>query len=132
MFSLMRLPNSMIARDPVDDIFDSFNDFPNIFGMNLMKDNSHLETREDGSVEITIPFPGLTKDDLKIDLDGQILSLSVSKHDDRMRSIYRSSYSWRLGQNSDVENIVAKMKNGVLELKISPIKKLEKRTIEIL
>ncbi|SDQ97722.1 heat shock protein Hsp20 [Chryseobacterium soldanellicola] len=81
----------------------------------------------DEAFEVEVAAPGMQKDDFKITLDGNLLTISSSKEerDEENNSNYtRREFSYQSFQRSfelakdvvDDENIEAKYENGVLKL----------------
>ncbi len=88
-----------------------------------------VNTREeDSSFHIDVDLPGVKKDDIKVDLEKNILTISGErktkeevKEEDYYKvetSFGKFSRSFTLPDNADIENIEAKSVDGVLELVI--------------
>jgi HSP20 family protein len=88
-----------------------------------------VNTREgDSSFYIDVDLPGVKKDDIKVDLEKNVLTISGErktkeevKEEDYYKvetSFGKFSRSFTLPDNADVENIEAKSIDGVLELVI--------------
>lgn len=80
---------------------------------------------------LSVDLPGLKKDDLKIEIIDNILSLSgerKSANSKRNFGTFKQNYS--LPENVDLDGIHAKFEDGVLEM-ILPKKKAVTRQIEI-
>ncbi len=88
-----------------------------------------VNTREeDSSFHIDVDLPGVKKDDIKVDLEKNVLTISGErktkeevKEEDYYKvetSFGKFSRSFTLPDNADVENIEAKSVDGVLELVI--------------
>jgi HSP20 family protein len=109
---------------------DSFFNEP--FGNNLPESNWD-ETDENYIMELALP--GMTKDDLSIEVDGNYLTISSNVEEKDEKSWYKKSFSKSvsLGSSIDKEKISSEMKDGILKLyfpKNEKEKKL-KRLIEI-
>lgn len=98
----------------------------------------------DHSYEIDLAVPGFKKDDFKITVDDNVLTISVDKKEEkneenerftRKEFSYSSfSRSFTLPQNSDEDNIDAKYNDGILKLSIpkkAEAKALPKKEIRI-
>lgn len=95
--------------------------------------------------EVEVAAPGMEKNDFKVTLDGNLLTISSSKEDQREEqndNYTRREFSYQSFQRSfqlpkdvvDQENINAKYENGLLRLTIpkkEEAKKKEPRLIEI-
>jgi HSP20 family protein len=85
--------------------------------------------------------PGVEKQDLEIELVGQVLTLKGErKHEETEEkgTYYRSEIargsfvrSLRLPENVDLENAKAEFKDGVLEVHLPKTEKTERRRIEV-
>jgi HSP20 family protein len=84
-------------------------------------------TEDDTKVDIHMDLPGMTDADVKIDCsDGDLLTVSGERKSERgekgsghyERSYGSFSRSFRLGDRAVVEQIQAKMDNGVLHLHV--------------
>jgi len=85
--------------------------------------------RTDG-LELQIAALGLKKDDIEISIEGDILGV---KYDKKARDIPESDYiarhitrksfnhAWKIGAKFELDNLEAKLENGLLTIKI-PIK----------
>lgn len=96
------------------------------------KDNMYL---------ISMALPGLTKEDVKLDLVDQKLSLSGSYKEEKedqkdkyiSREIVQGSFhrEFRLGNQVDESKIEAKFKNGMLEIHLPKSEKASPKSINI-
>lgn len=117
----------------VDKIFRNIHDMPKIImdtipSINIFKKDNHYK--------IDVGVPGVTKNDLKIDVDGNILTISCEREttskstsdpDERIEYDYSSfSRSLTVPEDADYENINAKYENGVLTLVIPKKEQKEK------
>lgn len=162
---LHKLPMGPAFRDeflqPFDTLFDQFvgdlyPDFQKEFGVEFFQKGSYPKVDiidKDNSVQIVAEIPGLTKDDVSIDIEpdkanpnNNVLSISggarVYNDDEHevepryvRRELKRSSFkrSFILGENLNVDNINAKFENGILEISVSKIKPVntKSRKVEI-
>ena len=121
-----------------NDFFPKFTDWENndsIPAVNIS------ELKDDYKIEMAAP--GLTKNDFKINLDNDVLTISSEKEEKReekdeqvMRREFnynRFSRSFTLPETIDVDNIKASFKDGVLKLvlpkmeeaKVKPVKEIK-------
>ncbi len=126
-----------------DSFFNDFFSFPK-------EDNFGLESKYDiieneNSFNIVANVPGFSKDDIKIEIVDNILSISAKLEEetneensvDNVKYIFKgrkeSSFtkSFQLDNSIDAENISAEVKNGVLKLEIPKKAKEEPKRIEI-
>ena len=78
-----------------------------------------IKTEKDGSSTINVVVPGFSKEDLELSAKDNTLSLKDKKESGKKLTRY-----WKLGDNIDVENIIAECKNGILTIKL-PLKQKE-------
>lgn len=88
-----------------------------------------------------IEVPGLSKDDIEVDLKENVLTISGEKKEDkevkkenyhRVESFYGSfSRSFTIPKDIDSKKIDAQMKNGILELKIGKAEEVKAKKIPI-
>jgi len=87
--------------------------------------------------KVDIPIPGFDKRDVTIEVqNGYLVISSEKKHkkEDQNKNWLRKEYSFssfrrvlHLPENADADNIKAKMKNGILTLKVSKKKKYKSK-----
>jgi HSP20 family molecular chaperone IbpA len=104
--------------------------------------NTDIIEKEDG-YELQIDLPGVKKDDIKIEMDKGILSISVSindsKDEENKKYIRKERFtgeikrSFNISENVDEEDIYASFDNGVLYLNLPKKEEKEnnKKFIEI-
>jgi HSP20 family protein len=83
-------------------------------------------TENQGNYEVSLAVPGLKKDDFKIDVDGNMLTISSEKEEskeEKEKSFTRKEYSYSsfsrsftLPEEVNKEKIEAKYEDGVLKL----------------
>ncbi|MFA6085517.1 Hsp20/alpha crystallin family protein [Mucilaginibacter sp.] len=126
--------NRSLARPGFDDIFESiFNDtflsdrmISRVPAVNISETDSHYH--------IELAAPGLNKEDFKIDLDRDVLSISAEKQSEQSDKKYNKceySYnsfvrSFTLPDSADDASIEAVYTDGVLKINVT--KKEEAKT----
>lgn len=102
-----------------------------------------VNTREgEFAYHVDVDLPGVKKEDIKVDINKNILTISgerKTKDEIKQEDYYKVetyfgkfSRSFTLPENADVENIEAKIDNGVLEVMIPKLKDdITKKSIEI-
>lgn len=98
-----------------------------------------VETKD--AVEVSVELPGLSRDDVKIAMDGDVLTISGEKKSekeskDREYRVYERSYgqfsrSIRLPRSVDPAQIKAAMTDGVLKITAAKRPDAQTKTIEI-
>jgi len=93
--------------------------------------NVFRKDNEDGIV-MEFSVPGLTKEDLTILVDGDILRISYKTDEDKSNFIKSFERSYSIGDDLDIKKIGAKVENGVLTVTLPKDKKKNsQRTISI-
>tara|TARA_Y100000034_G_scaffold33928_1_gene41493 strand:+ start:13604 stop:13960 length:357 start_codon:yes stop_codon:yes gene_type:complete len=110
--------------------------FSNFFDNNFLFDDfsgfreSKIDIRENSSsFVVQVPLAGFTKENVDIDLEGNILKIRAENR--KKENFYSFKRSLSLGSNIDAENISAEMKDGMLTVIIpkKEIKESKKITI---
>jgi HSP20 family protein len=141
----------------MDELFDSFRRdldtmFMNPWGTRVIRPvrvrsaNFYMPMNMEDkgeNLELTVEMPGVKKDDVRLSLDEDILSISVDSSEQREegdknyllkeRSSYKCERSVRLPAEVLGENVEAKMEDGVLRITLPKAhpKKQEKQEIKI-
>jgi HSP20 family protein len=133
--SLLPAPRDLVrrVRDEVDRLFQDFgfdnltNSLPNpeSIGLGMWAPEVELFER-DGRLIVRADLPGLTKDDIRIDLTNRAITLEGERrqeHEENDNGYYRSERSYGrfsrripLPEGVDIETAEANFRNGVLEL----------------
>lgn len=92
-----------------------------------------IATKKDFKAEL--PFPGLTQENLELEInENQVLTIKTNIPDDAEGFITRFKnkyYEYYLGEGYDLNNVEAKMENGLLKLYIPLKEKTERKLIQI-
>lgn len=161
MSAIIRRRNNVPAKTmtrqefltPFDRIFDDmlgsmFPTIANDFGQDFFTKGSYPKVNVinyDECIEIDAAIPGMTKDDIDVEITDGVLTINGVSNQRRpvddsqylKREIKRSSFrrSFTLGDNLNADRITAKFDNGILTLVVPKIKpddvKPVTRTIEI-
>lgn len=118
-----------------DDDFFTFKPSLSLMGeAHDMGKSNIIENEKDYSIQISVP--GFKKDDINIELNGDVLTISSEFEDKKeedndnycRREFIKSSFSrsFSVPDNADIENIDAKMEDGILNV-IVPKKEEEKK-----
>ena len=128
---------------PFDAVFDNviqqaFPSFSQEFGLEFFEKNSYPKVDAidyDDKITIEAEIPGLTKEEVSVDLEKEILTISGLKHSHSentntryiRKELKRSSFkrSFKLGPNVNADKITADFTNGVLLITI-PKKEADK------
>jgi len=117
------------VRKSIDSVVDDFlNTIPNIWndgynGINLAPVNIH-EAANGFHLEVSVP--GINKEDLKVNVDKGLLTISYDKKEETKQEDYKTvrrefsnrsfKRSFTVAEQVDADNIQAKYENGILKL----------------
>jgi len=137
-------PSRELLRDSVIpsqmmNLFDNFfNDSVGKFERNVFFTPRVDVVEKEKQFEIHVSLPGLKKEDIKIDIDGEMLNISgerkFKKENDEdkhhlIENFYGSfSRSFTLPENVDKNSINAEFTDGILKLEIPKIEVKENKT----
>ena len=122
-----------------DDFFKPWNEWfdGGLWGKTMNIPAVNIKEHKDGFI-VSLAAPGLKKEDFKIDVDGNMLTISSEKEetkDEKDTRFTRKEYnyssfsrSFTLPEEINKEKIVAKYENGLLKLSL-PRKEEAKKTI---
>jgi len=134
--NLIKYRPNMLINTIFDDSFGSFTR-QNYFGFDPRVD----VTESEKDYTISFELPGVKKDDVKLSLEGGLLSVEGEKkyvgednssdswQQERRYGTFRRSF--RLGDGVDQKKISAKFTNGILEITVSKNKESLRKEIEI-
>ena len=150
----MRKDNWLISRDefltPVDSLLDRFFNeavpaFGQDFGVEFFGNNSYpkVDVKDyDDKITIEAEIPGLAREDVSVDLEAQVLTITGGKRevkDDEgaryiRKELKRSSFkrSFKLGDNMNVKKIQADFDNGLLLVTVPKREPDEPKKVKIL
>lgn len=135
---------STVDRDeflkPFDTVFDKLfqNSFPELYselGVGFFEKQSFPKIDAidyDDRVEILAEIPGLTKDEVSVEISDNVLSIhgkkqvetkNTEKKNYIRRELKHSNFtrSFTLGKNIDQSNLVAKFENGILSITLKKL-----------
>ena len=131
-----------VFKSFIDDLFNiNFNDFTGDFARNIPSVN--VKETDDAHI-LELAAPGLEKEDFKVNIDKQVLTISVEKEDsseDKTEKFTRKEFSFssfkrtfHLPETINTSEIVAEYKSGILSVtlpKKEEAKETPARTIDI-
>lgn len=130
--SVYESPFTNLAKRFFENDFDYFSTFEN-------RKNSGLSNIKENENEYVVELsaPGLKKDDIKIEIENDVLKISSEIEDSKeekdngyyRREFYKSSFqrNFTLPENIKIENISASMTDGILNVIIPKLKEEEKK-----
>lgn len=135
--------NSLIRRDPLDDLFRGFFVRPVDFGTQAEAPAVKIDVKEqDNGYLVHAEIPGVKKEDIHVAIDGAVVSISAERRDEKdvregervlrtERYFGKVSRSFQLAQEIDEAQVVAKYTDGVLELTLPKKAAAQARRITI-
>jgi len=128
-----------------NDVFDSFFNADQLLSKSTVNRIPAVNIAEnDNEFQLEIAAPGMNKEDFKINLEKDLLSVSAGKQDDNSGSTEKKQYNRRefnysvftknftLPETVDTDKIKAEYKDGILFILISKKAELKIQSREIL
>lgn len=122
---------NIVTRDPFEDLLRGFFVRPVGFGnVTAEAPQMRVNVKEDDTTYlVNAELPGVAKDDIHVNIDGPVLSISAERKQEKEvkegekvlrteRYFGKVSRSFQLGQEVDEARATAKFKDGVLELRL--------------
>lgn len=140
MRTLVKNNNNYYSELP--SIFDDFSVLRNLFQQGVSKPvntSPYVNVKEtETAYELEIAAPGLTKEDFKINVEGQTLTISAekeSKEEEKEKGYTRREFSYAAFKRSfnlpertvETDKITAKYTDGVLQLNIPKIEEVNNK-----
>ena len=135
--------NSLIRRDPLDDLFRGFFVRPVEYGPEPDAPSVKIDVKEqEKSYLVHAEIPGVKKDDIHVAIDGAVVSISAERREEKdvkegervLRTecyFGKVSRSFQLAQEIDEAQVTAKYTDGVLELTLPKKAATQARRITI-
>jgi HSP20 family protein len=135
--------NSLIRRDPLDDLFRGFLVRPVEYGSQPDAPAVKIDVKEqENSYLVHAEIPGVKKEDIHVAIDGAIVSVSAERREEKdvregervlrtERYFGKVSRSFQLAQEIDEAQVTAKYTDGVLELALPKKAATQARRITI-
>lgn len=144
---------SLLKFRPYSDLWDMYGKINKLFEDDLRREGEETpmstrcwapptdiyETKEEYVFKLELP--GITKEEIKVELEGDRLSISGDRKEEkevnkenfhRVERVCGSfSRSFQLPKNSDGEKVNANMKDGILELRIAKKEEAKAKSIAI-
>jgi len=122
--------NSLIRRDPFEDIFRGFFVRPVELGSQAEAPTLKIDVKEsENTYLVHAEIPGVRKEDIHINVDGPVVSIAAERREEKdvkeggrilraERYFGKVSRSFQLAQEVDEAQVSAKYADGVLELSL--------------
>lgn len=91
--------------------------------------DEYYVTADEKQWTIEIPMPGISKDNLKVDIEDNMLTIQATTAI-KSKAVKNIKKSWYVDDNVDVNNISAKLENGLL-LVILPKVKPSRKSVSV-
>lgn len=135
---MLTVRNQKSELPSIDNLFNQF------FGTSLLSElynnstNSNVNiTENDNSYNLSLTLPGFSKQDINIEINDDILSISseVKKSDEIKnikyirKSFTKSSFknNFKLPEDVDKEKILANMENGILNITLTKLNLVDEK-----
>ena len=126
------MSRALNKRDPLKMFEDVFNDRVSPFFSSMIAPAFKVDISEDeNSIFIEADMPGIKKEDIKVSMDNDLLSISAERtqsEEEKKKGFHRVERSWgclsrsfTIGENVNTEKIEAKYDNGVLKVVIPKV-----------
>lgn len=112
MFKTSRSMFGGNPNEPFDKFFDDWNTFFNSTGTTDKQEND-----DDGNLTLKIPVPGLTKEDLTVKFEKDVLVIKV-KENVEPEFVSKSVSKYTVPSKYDKSKTKASVKNGVLTINL--------------
>jgi HSP20 family protein len=98
-----------------------------------LEDHAGLESisNDDKGFNIRLELPGYNKDEVRLSVDEGILLIEAETGDEQRSFLGKQERRVRISDEVDVENIKARLENGILYLEIPHRAKAEPKTITV-
>jgi HSP20 family protein len=134
--------NSLIRRDPLDDLFRGFFVRPVELGQTEAPAVKMDVKEKEGAYLVHAEIPGVKKEDIHVSVDGPVVSISAERREEKdvregervlrtERYFGKVSRSFQLAQEIDEGRVTARYADGVLELTLPKKAAAETRRITV-
>ena len=96
----------------------------------IYEDIESISNDEDGW-KVRLEFPGYKKEELKISLEDHFLNIEASPSDDARSFLSEEHRRIKVSKDVDVDNIIARLEDGILYLEIPRRVKPEPKVITV-
>ena len=121
----------LIKRNTMPTMDTFLNDF---FGRSFLNESNYdflpkvRKKENEDSYELSFILPGFKKDDININIEDGVLIVSSTVEKDDFKQSFENRY--QISDDVNVEDINAKMEDGILTLKIGKYKELPKTNLK--
>jgi HSP20 family molecular chaperone IbpA len=112
----------------LNNVFDIYA-MPSFTGDFKYSKDEYYVTSDDKQYTLEMPMPGISKEDLKVDIEeGMLVVQATAKI--KSKAVKNVKKSWYIDENIDTVNISAKLENGLLTVTL-PRAKPNKKSIAV-
>ena len=112
----------------LNNVFDIYA-MPSFSGDFKYSKDEYYVTSDDKQYTLEMPMPGISKEDLKVDIEeGMLVVQATAKI--KSKAVKNVKKSWYIDENIDTVNISAKLENGLLTVTL-PRAKPNKKSIAV-
>ena len=98
-----------------------------------LQDRGSLESLsdDDQGLKLRLELPGYTKDEVKLSVEEGVLRIVANTEDEERSFLSRQERRLRISDEVDIDNIQARLENGILYVQIPHRAKAEPKTIAV-
>lgn len=108
----------------LNNVFDVYATPGLVSDFTYTKDEYYVNA-DDKQCTIEMPLPGISKDNLKVDVENNMLTIQATSAI-KSKAVRNIKKSWYIDENIDVSGINAKLENGLLLITLPRIKPTKK------
>lgn len=108
----------------LNNVFDVYATPGLVNDFTYTKDEYYVNA-DDKHWTIEMPMPGMSKDNLKVDIEDNMLTIQATSTI-KSKAVRNIKKSWYIDENIDVSGISAKLENGLLFVTLPKIKPTKK------
>lgn len=108
----------------LNNVFDAYA-MPNFSSDFTYTKDEYYVTSDEKQWTIEMPMPGISKDNLKIDIEDNMLTVKANPST-KSKAVKGVSKSWYLDETIDASSITAKLENGLLIVSLPKLKPQKK------
>lgn len=112
----------------IDTLFDDLNEIITSSGMPMIPSSNHKIDKDDSGLTLTMNVPGYNKELIEVSVDGGDLAIDGKSNTGDSEGFTKR---FKIGDDLDVDNIEAKIADGILTVSIPYIEETKPRKIAV-
>lgn len=112
----------------LNNVFDVYA-IPNLSSDFTYTKDEYYITSDEKQWTIEMPLPGISKENLKIDIEDSMLAIKATPST-KSKFVKSVNKSWYLDESIDASSITAKLENGLLNVTLPKVK-LTKKSVAV-